>query len=111
MTIRLAKISRNQDPRSLGPSEFYIGRTFNGWLGSPLGNPYSVRDYGRLEAVNLYRIWLRERIQEESPNLIVSALKALRNKAQEGDITLWCWCAPNLCHGEVILEAIESWEF
>ena len=112
MTIRLAKISRNQDPRSLGPSEFYIGRTFNGWIGSPLGNPYSVQDYGRIEAVNLYRVWLQHEVPEKASNpRVLMVLKAMRDRAVEGDITLWCWCAPNLCHGEVIREAIESWEF
>lgn len=112
MTIRLAKISRAKDPRSLSPEDFYIGRTFNGWVASPLGNPYSVQEYGRVEAVNLYRIWLRGQVQGENPNpRVIAALKAMSDMAQAGDITLWCWCPPYLCHGEVIREAIESWEF
>jgi hypothetical protein len=72
----------------------------------PWGNPYShMRDTAaqyvvesRERAVDLYREWLRQRVRDGEPGL-VQALAALHG------LRLGCYCAPDLCHGEVLADA------
>lgn len=76
----------------------YIGR------GSPWGNPYSHLEQSaaewkvetREEAIQKYREWLLSQ-----PELMVR-LKELKGKR------LGCWCKPDSCHGEVLLELLWS---
>lgn len=78
--------------------DVYIGRP------SIWGNPFSHKDgtlakfkcETREEAVNEYRYWLREQkdLLEKLPEL-------------EGK-TLGCWCKPQSCHGDVLIEMIEQ---
>jgi hypothetical protein len=77
------------------------------------GNPFyfkdgsrgAVRVATREDAVREFRRWL---LGEDWPNLlpeqrqwILDHLVELRGKR------LGCWCAPALCHGEVLLELAE----
>lgn len=66
------------------PYDVYIGRP------SKWGNPFSVVEYGREEAIGLYEAWL------ETKPALLAALPELRGKA------LGCWCAPRACHGDVL---------
>jgi alkylated DNA repair dioxygenase AlkB len=90
---------RIENKRTYRGSGVYIGRP------SLLGNPYSVREYGRQEAISLYRRWLWDRILEQG--VVYAELKRLAELAKRGDLTLICWCAPEPCHGEVVRKAIE----
>lgn len=73
--------------------DVYIGRP------SKWGNPFSHQDGtlaqyrvgSREEAVAKYEDWI-----QEQPELM-DALPEL------ADQTLGCWCAPNACHGDVLL--------
>lgn len=58
------------------------------------GNPFVIgRDGTRAQVVEKYRAWiLRE------PEMIAYAKQTLCGKI------LGCWCAPNACHGDVLLE-------
>jgi Domain of unknown function (DUF4326) len=67
----------------------YVGRP------SKWGNPYSVKTYGRANALRLYRIWLHER----GP---INDIEELRGK------DLVCWCAPKPCHADYLLELANS---
>lgn len=67
--------------------DVYIGRP------SIWGNPFVIGEDGtRDEVVDKYREWLLN-----NPELITK-LPELAGK------TLACWCAPNRCHGDVLLE-------
>jgi hypothetical protein len=84
-------------PNELDPNEVYIGRsTRNGWRKSKWGNPFTVRRNAtpeqRDEVIAMYRRWL-----QLQPDLM-GALPELRGK------DLVCWCAPEACHGDVLLE-------
>lgn len=76
----------------------YIGR------GSIWGNPFSHLEQSaaewkvetREEAIEKYREWLLSR-----PDLM-ERLKELKGKR------LGCWCKPDSCHGEVLLELLWS---
>ena len=66
--------------------DVYIGRP------SKWGNPYSLgKDGDRTEVIEKYKEHLRSR-----PDLIENARSELKGK------TLGCWCAPQLCHGDIL---------
>lgn len=68
--------------------DVYIGRP------GPWGNPFSIgKDGTRDEVVDKYAMWLLEQ-----PELVAKAKKELKGKV------LGCWCAPKLCHGDILAE-------
>lgn len=74
------------------PYDVYIGRP------SVWGNPFKIGPDGDREAVIAkYRAWLLSQ-----PALVERAQRELAGK------TLGCWCAPNACHGDVLLEVAHS---
>ena len=86
--------------------KFYIGRP------SALGNPYMIESWmgegcGRIAAIREYRTYLREQIIEGSQQVCAELLR-MHNALKEGDVALECWCAPMMCHGEVIKEYLET---
>ncbi|KAB1145377.1 DUF4326 domain-containing protein [Streptomyces luteolifulvus] len=88
------------------PDVVYVGRrwTMGGWdlPRHPLYNPFAYdtptrkRDGTRAEVMAKYRAYLLER-----PDLL-ALVPALRGK------TLACWCAPELCHAEVLAELADA---
>jgi len=80
------------------PYDIYIGR------GSKWGNPYShlpsalakYRVATREEAVAKYREWIMTQ-----PELL-GALGELKDKV------LCCYCAPKICHGDVLVELVNE---
>lgn len=82
------------------PYDVYIGRP------SKFGNPFSHKDGtlakykvgSRQEAVEAYRKWITE-----------GAGKHLLNDLHElKDKTLGCWCKPLACHGDVLVELVNT---
>ena len=70
----------------------YIGRP------SKWGNPFRLEDFTtRQDCVAAYRKWLLAQ-----PELVAAAKKELRGK------DLVCFCAPKLCHGDVLAEVANS---
>lgn len=83
-------------------NDIYIGR------GSPLGNPYSIEIVGpsRAEVIELYRVWLEEKIQAENEP-VCDALNEIAHLYATGhDVNLVCFCSPRACHGEVIVATL-----
>lgn len=71
--------------------DVYIGRP------SKWGNPYTVgRDGSRADVIARYELWLAGQ-----PELL-AALGELAGK------TLGCWCAPEPCHGDVLVRLAET---
>lgn len=69
------------------PYDIYVGRPTK-W-----GNPFKLlREADRPAVLNAYREWIMRQ-----PGLL-AALPELRGKV------LACWCAPKLCHADVLLE-------
>lgn len=67
--------------------DVYIGRP-GVW-----GNPFTIgKDGEREDVVRKYWEWI-----QTQPKLL-ARLPELKGK------TLGCWCAPNTCHGDVLLE-------
>lgn len=83
--------------------DVYIGRRVRAgkrvYEASPWANPYRIgRDGTREEVVAKYRAWLLDR------PVLLARLPELRDKV------LGCWCAPELCHGEVLAELANASE-
>jgi hypothetical protein len=69
-------------------SRVYVGRP------SKWGNPFIIgRDGTREEVVAKYRAWI-----VRQPALMAALHDELRGK------DLVCWCAPERCHAEVLIE-------
>jgi hypothetical protein len=74
------------------PYDVYIGRP------SKWGNPY--------------KLWR----ESDRPDMLVAFRKYLRARIATGDLdptelkgkTLGCWCAPRLCHGDVLADFAEG---
>jgi hypothetical protein len=79
------------------PFDVYIGRAMPhyGLPGSKWGNPFKLeRGDGKVEraaCLARYEAWLRAQPQ------LMAALPELRGKV------LGCWCAPKICHGDVLV--------
>lgn len=82
------------------PYDVYIGRGRCPHGGEPgrWGNPFRIgRDGSREEVIARYAEWLREEVDAERMSL--AELAALDGR------TLGCWCAPEPCHGDVLVRA------
>lgn len=79
---------------------FYIGR------GSPLGNPYPVKQYGREACIALYTVWLKQQIDARNEP-VIAALEAIGAEVmQTGEAKLLCFCKPLHCHGDHIATVV-----
>lgn len=76
---------RNDDP--IPPDAVYVGR------GSPFGNPFKIVGGRRDKCILRFQKWLKEQ-----PELIEKIKCELRGK------DLVCYCAPLLCHAEILME-------
>jgi hypothetical protein len=79
----------------------YIGRP------SALGNPFVIgRDGDRAAVIRKYQAWLAEQLKN-AKSAASFELQRLAKQAEQRDICLVCWCAPEPCHGDIIKCAIE----
>ncbi|MEM1183672.1 MAG: DUF4326 domain-containing protein [Planctomycetota bacterium] len=82
----------------------YIGRMHRslGLPEHPLANPYSIRSEGdRARVLDQYRAWLREELKFAPRR---ASLEELWVHLRRGGV-LAGWCAPQRCHGEILIEA------
>ena len=70
--------------------DIYIGRP------SKWGNPFKIgRDGNREEVIEKYRNYIL------MDNELMESLNELKDKV------LGCWCSPELCHGDVLIELMK----
>jgi len=68
---------------------------------STFGNPFKIgRDGTRKEVIEKYRKYFYHRI--ESDKKFKRAVESLK------DHILGCWCKPLACHGDILVEYLES---
>ena len=73
--------------------DVYIGRP------SKWGNPFEIgKDGTRAEVIEKYKKWIL------TQQHLLDSLDELEGKV------LGCWCPPNRCHGEVLIELIKNKE-
>jgi len=78
----------------------YIGRK-NSHYNLPqsiFANPYSTKEYERETAVRLYELHLFKKLLSNEE--FYDSFSELKGE------TLSCWCLPELCHGEVLCNAV-----
>lgn len=78
----------------------YIGRNMSfyvkGATQSKWANPFSVKKYGRDKCLKMYREYILNK-----PELL-NDIDSLRGKE------LGCWCFPESCHGDILVELINK---
>ena len=82
---------RKNTPKEYRPHKdaVYVGRP------TVWGNPFNGKD--RIKNINDFRVYALKRLSKDP-----KWLDPLKGK------DLVCWCAPNDCHADVILELIEN---
>jgi len=77
-------------------NHIYIGRNMTfyvpGAVKSKWANPFSVNQYGREECLKMYKKYVKENLIDD--------LHELKGK------TLGCWCAPEACHGDILMKMV-----
>ena len=98
------------------PGAVYIGRAMPqyGLPGSKWCNPFEIDKYDRVEVINKFKLWLyatpegRARLIAEytlSAGYVADLNGPLINYIHElRGRDLVCWCAPEPCHGDVLLQ-------
>jgi hypothetical protein len=78
---------------------------------SPLGNPYRIeKDGDRTQVIQKFRkkLWNDLQLAElGTVTPLASEVKELAVLAQTSNVHLFCWCAPEPCHCDVIKSCIE----
>jgi hypothetical protein len=85
-----------------GACGVYVGRP------SSLGNPFVMRgEETRAQVIRDYEDWLAEQLLDSSSpaSIEIHRLAAL---ARKQDLCLLCFCAPKVCHADVIKRTIEA---
>lgn len=88
------------------PYDVYIGRGVGGIIPEPpeygfLGNPFSVKKYGRQGSIERFVIYFYDRMETDR-KFRAEVLKI------EG-LILGCYCKPKECHGDVIKQWFEEY--
>ena len=101
---RVAVVNRHSaHPAAPWVTRVYIGRP------SVLGNPYPVGQgegqFDRETSVGLYDVWLTSRLNELGSAESVELVR-LVELARTGPLELECFCAPRLCHGDILARHI-----
>jgi hypothetical protein len=93
---------KNKKPKY--PWDFRIDRT------TPVGNPYLMEGGATREDVcREYEKWFNDVLSmQNKTQLHAYLLKMLAAYRQYGKLRLFCWCAPEQCHGETIKAWLES---
>lgn len=85
----MPRVYNKRRPGEIPPGAVYVGRPTK-W-----GNPFTIGTHGtRIDVINKFRT----RLEAMGPILRVEFLAPLRGK------DLGCWCAPEACHADVLLE-------
>ena len=103
--MKPAVVNVRDYPLEYGQPYIYVGRYMPGrFRGHPLGNPFKVPRKATLaqrqECLEKYRAWLAEHPLRDA------LLEQLANKVRQTGYPLGCWCAPELCHADVLAEEV-----
>lgn len=94
----------------MGPMDVYIGRYNKGrkLKESVLANPNPLESESERDSnLTKYKLWLWGKMQTFCFSAEYDELIRIGRLSNEGAVTLWCWCAPKKCHGDIIKAAIE----
>jgi hypothetical protein len=90
---------KGRKPQTIKDGEVYIGRAcfMGGWAlpASKWANPYTLKMGSRDDILEKYEDYILK-----SP--LLKEIEELRGK------TLCCWCAPQPCHGNVLIKLLDQ---
>lgn len=104
----MASIVNIRDSVFDAPEIVYIGRKHprTKWQGSVLANPYTIgKDGDRDTVIAKYKKWLWLQIRSNN-TVVIDELYRLQ-KMDRTKLRLVCWCSPQACHGQIILDCLE----
>lgn len=84
--------------KPLPENTIYIGR------GSKWGNPYSHMSNTKAE----FKVQTREEAIENYRSYLISNKGLMDSLHELKDKNLLCYCSPRQCHGDILLETLES---
>jgi len=93
------------------PNNIYIGRLGVVFIdgirfpktSSNFANPFKIgKDGNRDEVIQKYKLYIIEKIEQNAT--LKQELLEMKNK------NLGCWCFPEQCHGNVLLELINEYD-
>lgn len=101
------KVIHIRDADFNNPTHVYIGRGSSRRPGNPLANPEKLKDEkSRVSNIGRYRRWLWEHLFPGSRQLVeIQRLHRLHDA--HGELNLVCFCAPKVCHGDVVKSVLE----
>jgi len=83
--------------------DIYCGR------GSPLGNPYPMKNSSDRDRVcDEYEKYFYRSVEVIGDKGMVNQLNKIAELAGKGDVNLVCFCAPKRCHCETIKRYVEE---
>jgi len=86
------------------PNNVYIGRNMTFYVpgaeGSKWKNPFPVKKYGRDKCIEMYKEYIQTDKKKYDGKTLLESLEELRGK------TLGCWCSPDPCHGDAIIQLL-----
>jgi len=83
-----------------GHTYVYAGRRAPNRPGSPLANPFKLASEDlRAACLRQYDEWLDEQLPTSPAR---RELRRLIDLAKQGPLVLGCWCAPALCHVDMV---------
>ena len=84
---------------NIDDDHIYIGRNMNfyvkGTFDSKWKNPYTVKKYGREKCLEMYKEYVKN-------GPLYNSLEELYGKE------LGCWCKPEKCHGDILIELLNE---
>lgn len=105
-SVRCANVDWG-DPRNI-----YVGRGAQQDLyGLKLGNPYTMRgEWDRDRVCDLVRNDVDEALRTRSSALWEALCDLNLALIAQGELVLWCWCAPRRCHADEYVRALRVLE-
>lgn len=111
----MIKVVKRGEKQVVGAVRFSIGRasskTGPGCVPAHgLANPFKLKPYGTYtseESVAEYECWLEQKIASKD-KAVCDTLNEIWKAAKQGEVELECFCAPLLCHGDVVKQVVEE---
>lgn len=78
------------------------GRALAGYEHAGLGNPFTIKEYGRGNSISHYKPWIWQQYQTDPQ--IKSKIDGLAKRVKAGEkLELVCFCKPQTCHGDILV--------
>jgi hypothetical protein len=94
----------------IGEDKLYIGRTnrYYNLKDSPLANPFNIGSkFTRESSIENYKYWLFNSYKNKTAPSYKELIRLLNLYKENKNLKLVCWCAPKVCHGDIIKQFLD----